>query len=115
MPHLLWHGASDFPVSSEGSPHLIASYDLQGDAEELFLPGSSRVSIQSPHTTRKGMLRIYSYPGPHGVQELHHHRQDLSLGLKQSINLSWIVEPSYQQSLRKPASIRFLGKISAPP
>jgi hypothetical protein len=25
--HLLWHGASVFPVSSEGSPHSGASYD----------------------------------------------------------------------------------------
>jgi hypothetical protein len=61
-------------------------YDMQGDAEDLFLPGSSRVPIQSPLTTRKGMrrkinvswwvsfsssdgqgmLRIFSYPGPHG-------------------------------------------------
>jgi hypothetical protein len=27
VPHLLWHGASVFPVSSEGPPHLVASYD----------------------------------------------------------------------------------------
>jgi hypothetical protein len=44
-----------FPVSSEGPPHLIASYDSQGDTEELFLPGSSPL----PLTTRKGMLRTY--------------------------------------------------------
>jgi hypothetical protein len=55
-----------FPVSSEGPPYLIASYNSQGDAEELFLPRSSRVPIQSPLTTRKGMLRNYSYPDPHG-------------------------------------------------
>jgi hypothetical protein len=42
VPHLLWHGASVFPVSSAGPPHLIASYDSQGDAEDLFLPGPSR-------------------------------------------------------------------------
>jgi hypothetical protein len=29
VPHLLWHGASVFPVSSEGPSHLIASYDSQ--------------------------------------------------------------------------------------
>jgi hypothetical protein len=43
VPHLPWHGASIFPVSSEGPPHLIASYDSHGDEEDLFLPGSSRV------------------------------------------------------------------------
>jgi hypothetical protein len=42
VPHLLWHGASVLPVSSEGSPHLVASYDTRGDVEDLFLPGSSR-------------------------------------------------------------------------
>jgi hypothetical protein len=36
LPHLLSHGASVFPVSSEGPPHLIASYDLQGDTEALL-------------------------------------------------------------------------------
>jgi hypothetical protein len=37
VPHLLWHGTSVFPVSSEGPPH-----------------------IQSPLTTQEGMWRIYS-------------------------------------------------------
>jgi hypothetical protein len=27
VPHLLWHGTSVFPVSSEGPPHLVAFYD----------------------------------------------------------------------------------------
>jgi hypothetical protein len=36
VPHLLWHGASIFPVSSEGPPHLVAFYDTRGDAEDLF-------------------------------------------------------------------------------
>jgi hypothetical protein len=35
VPHLLWHGASVFPVSSEGLPHLV-SYDTQGNVEDLF-------------------------------------------------------------------------------
>jgi hypothetical protein len=30
VPHLLWHWASNFPVSSKGPPHLSASYDTQG-------------------------------------------------------------------------------------
>jgi hypothetical protein len=36
VPRLLWHGASVFPVSSEGPPHSVASYDTQGDVEDLF-------------------------------------------------------------------------------
>jgi hypothetical protein len=40
VPHQLWHGASVFPVSSEGPPHLVASNDTQGDVENLFYPGS---------------------------------------------------------------------------
>jgi hypothetical protein len=36
VPHLLWYRASVFPVSSEGSPHSVASYDTLGDVEELF-------------------------------------------------------------------------------
>jgi hypothetical protein len=42
VPHLLWHGTSVFPVSSEGPPHSVASYDTQG------------------------MWRIYSNPDSHG-------------------------------------------------
>jgi hypothetical protein len=33
-----------FPVSSEGLPHSVASYDTQGDVEDLFKPGSSRIN-----------------------------------------------------------------------
>jgi hypothetical protein len=36
VPHLLWHGTSGFPVSSEGPPHSVASYDTHEDAEDLF-------------------------------------------------------------------------------
>ena len=36
VPHLLWHGTSIFPVSSEGPPHLVAFYDTRGDVEDLF-------------------------------------------------------------------------------
>jgi hypothetical protein len=32
MPKLLWHGA----FTSEEPPHLVASYDTQGDANDLF-------------------------------------------------------------------------------
>jgi hypothetical protein len=41
--HHLWHGTLVFPVSSKGQPHQVASYDRQEGAEDLFLPGSSRV------------------------------------------------------------------------
>jgi hypothetical protein len=66
VPHLLRHGASVFPVSSEGPSHSVASYDTQGDVENLFLPGFSRVPYQSPLTTHMGMWRIDSNPDPHG-------------------------------------------------
>jgi uncharacterized membrane protein YgcG len=36
VPHLLWRGTSVFPVSSEGPPHLFASYDTRGDVEDLW-------------------------------------------------------------------------------
>jgi hypothetical protein len=36
VPHLLWHGASVFPVSSEEPPNLVAFYDTQGGVEDLF-------------------------------------------------------------------------------
>jgi hypothetical protein len=36
VPHLLWHGTSVFPVSSEWPPQSAASYDTRGDAEDLF-------------------------------------------------------------------------------
>jgi hypothetical protein len=43
VPQLLWHGASVLPVSSEGPPHSVASYDTHGDVKDLFQPGSPRV------------------------------------------------------------------------
>jgi hypothetical protein len=36
VPLMLWHGTSVFPISSEGPPHLVASYDKRGDMEDLF-------------------------------------------------------------------------------
>jgi hypothetical protein len=69
VPHLLRHRASVFPVSSKGPPHSIASYDTQGDVENLFLPGFSRVPYQSPLTTHKGMWnpRKYHYLDPRSL------------------------------------------------
>jgi hypothetical protein len=40
--------ASVFPVSSEGPSHSDTSYDTQRDVDDLLLPGSPRVPIQSP-------------------------------------------------------------------
>jgi hypothetical protein len=37
VPHLLWHGVSVFPVSSEGPSHSVASYDTQGGVEDRIL------------------------------------------------------------------------------
>jgi hypothetical protein len=39
MPHLLWHGTSVLPVSSEGLSHLVAFFDTQGDVEDFSSPG----------------------------------------------------------------------------
>jgi hypothetical protein len=36
VPHLQWHGASVFPVSSEWPPHSVAFYDTQWDVEDLL-------------------------------------------------------------------------------
>jgi hypothetical protein len=66
--HLLWHGTSVFPVSFEGPPHLITSYDSHGDAEDLHSypdPHGSPFNRLLRHATGKGVLRTYFYPGPH--------------------------------------------------
>jgi hypothetical protein len=54
VPHLLWHRTSVFPVSSEGPLYPVASYDTQGDVEDLFYPGSSRVS-----NNRNGVVKCH--------------------------------------------------------
>jgi hypothetical protein len=69
VPHLLWQGASVCPVLSEWPLHSLASYDTQGNVENLFLLGSSRVPIQSPLTTHNGMWRTYSNPTWNPVTE----------------------------------------------
>jgi hypothetical protein len=35
VPHLLRHGASVFPVSSDEPLHLVVSYDTRGDVDDL--------------------------------------------------------------------------------
>jgi hypothetical protein len=35
VPHLVWHGTSVFPVSSDGPPHSVASYNTRGDEDNL--------------------------------------------------------------------------------
>jgi hypothetical protein len=66
MPHLLWLGASVLQVSYKGLPHSVASFDTQGDVEDLLESNSSWVFIQSHLTTSKEMLRTYPYPYPNG-------------------------------------------------
>jgi hypothetical protein len=41
VPHLLWHGTSVFSGLIRRTVHSVASYDTQGDVEDLF----SRVEI----------------------------------------------------------------------
>jgi hypothetical protein len=36
VPHLLWHGTSVFPVSSDGPLHSVAFYDTHEDVEDIF-------------------------------------------------------------------------------
>jgi hypothetical protein len=33
VPHLMWYGTSVFPVSSEGPPHSVASYDTRSNPD----------------------------------------------------------------------------------
>jgi hypothetical protein len=40
--HLLWHRASVFLVSSEGSLHSVAFHDTLGNVDDLFYPVSSQ-------------------------------------------------------------------------
>jgi hypothetical protein len=37
VPHLLWHRAWVFLVSSEGPSHSVAFYDTQGDVKDLYI------------------------------------------------------------------------------
>jgi hypothetical protein len=66
VPHLLWHGTSVFPVLSKGPPHSVASYDIQGDAKDLFQPGSEILSILcwsvAPTVWPWSKLCIQDYP-----------------------------------------------------
>jgi hypothetical protein len=48
--------ASDFPVSSEGPPHSIASYDTHGDAENFTGMVPVRMGPQHPFVCRKRQL-----------------------------------------------------------
>jgi hypothetical protein len=46
----------DCPFQILKGPHLVASYDTQGDAEDLFLPRSSWV----PSDLKFGMYKVYT-------------------------------------------------------
>jgi hypothetical protein len=39
LPHLLWHGTSVFPVSSEGPPHSVATRGCGGSILTRILTG----------------------------------------------------------------------------
>jgi hypothetical protein len=58
LPHLLWHGASVFPVSSEAPPHLVAFYDTQGDVENLFSPGFSRFDFSHEYSLWQNLTMV---------------------------------------------------------
>jgi hypothetical protein len=65
VPYLLWHGTSVFPVSSEGPPHSVASYDTRGCG------GSILIRIL------KGFLIWITYTG----REVKEHPQQIYVGL----------------------------------
>jgi hypothetical protein len=54
--HLLSHGTSVFPVSSEGSPDSVASYDTQRDVENLQMQEVDFVDIVSEKVNDKTEL-----------------------------------------------------------
>jgi hypothetical protein len=107
VPHLLWHGASVFPVSSEGPPHSVASYDTQRDVKDLFWPGSSRAPYQSPFTTHKGMWGTYSIPDPHRTCLTY----DQFLIRGSLLTNKWITQ-GFLQSRLQAAFCKFYGRYS---
>jgi hypothetical protein len=66
VPHLLWHGTSVFPVSSEGLLHSVTSktYDTQWGVEDTFQSGSSqvyrvrRVSLEVTYCANQCILNV---------------------------------------------------------
>jgi hypothetical protein len=54
VPHLLWHGASVFRVSSKGPPHLVASYNTQED------PHGSWVQYENDAHTHCHLKKFYN-------------------------------------------------------
>jgi hypothetical protein len=71
VPHqvLLWHGASVFPVSSEGLLHSVAFLRHIRGCGESILAWSSRVPIQLPFTSHKGVWRTYFSHDTQGTNE----------------------------------------------
>jgi hypothetical protein len=51
VPHLLWHGATIFPVSSEGPPHSVTSYDIHKRSRN---GNGSATSCESQRLTSPG-------------------------------------------------------------
>jgi hypothetical protein len=61
VPHLLWHGTSVFPVSSEGSPQSVASYDTWGCGGSILIriltvPWRSKHPLPTGRTRRVGVV-----------------------------------------------------------
>jgi hypothetical protein len=69
VPHLLWHGTSVFPVSSEGPPHLVAFYDTRGEVEDLFWNCSvllvPKTNALVQYNTRVRVVAYIYFTGPH--------------------------------------------------
>jgi hypothetical protein len=59
VSHLLWQRASSFSGLIQKNLYLTASYNMQGDVENLFEQGFSQGTIESPHMIRKGMLKTF--------------------------------------------------------
>jgi hypothetical protein len=55
VPHLLWHRASVFPVSSEWPPHLVVSYDTRrcGGSILTQIPKGKNVSVARKYASRR--------------------------------------------------------------
>jgi hypothetical protein len=61
----IFHSYGDVTIvcESEGPPHLVATYDTQGDAENLYQHGSSRVPFSHLFDTQANAEDLFK-PGP---------------------------------------------------
>jgi hypothetical protein len=61
VPHLLWHGISVFPVSSEGPPHSVASYQCYTQTALRYSPLSPLLSAQLQESCKTGIQNCFWY------------------------------------------------------